>query len=53
MYNYMVFRIHERKLHKDFLAYYRQSETDEYYIVSLDHPELIKYLTEYLYRHRN
>jgi hypothetical protein len=53
MYNYMVFNVSKKKLYKDFLAYYKRCEDDDYYIVSLNNPKLVKYLEEFLERRLN
>ena len=53
MYNYMVFNVSERKLFKDFMSYYKCSECDDYYSVSVNHPKLIQYLEEFLVRRSN
>lgn len=53
MYNYMVVNVDEKKLHKDFLAYYKRSPRDELYEVSINDPELLKYLLEFMERRKN
>lgn len=53
MYNYMVFNTSEKKLFKDFMSYYKQSDCDDYYFVSVNHPKLIQYLEEFLVRRTN
>jgi hypothetical protein len=53
MYNYMVFNVADKKLHRDFLAYHKECDSDDYYVVSMDDPELLKYLEEFLDRRRN
>ena len=53
MYNYMVVNVDEKKLHTDFLAYYKRNPQDELYEVSINDPELLKYLEEFIERRRN
>ena len=53
MYNYMVVTVEEKKLHNDFLAYYKRNPRDELYEVSINDPELLKYLEEFIERRRN
>lgn len=53
MYNYMIFKHSERKLYKDFLSYYKRSPKDEVYYVSVDDPEYMEYLEEFLERRIN
>ena len=53
MYNYMVVTVEEKKLHNDFLAYYKRNPQDELYEVSINDPELLKYLEEFIERRRN
>ena len=53
MYNYMVFNVSERKLYKDFLAYYKRNPCDELYYVSMNNPELLRHLEEFIERRMN
>ncbi len=53
MYNYMVFNVPKRTLYRDFLAYYKQSPCDDFYIVSVNNPKLLQYLEEFLERRIN
>jgi hypothetical protein len=53
MYNYMVVKVEEKKLHKDFLSYCKRNPQDELYEVSINDPELIKYLLEFIERRKN
>ncbi len=53
MYNYMVFNVSDQKLFKDFMSYYKRSECDDFYFVSINHPKLIQYLEEFLERRIN
>ncbi|MCK5506088.1 MAG: hypothetical protein KAJ10_13060 [Thermodesulfovibrionia bacterium] len=53
MYNYMVLNVSERKLHKDFMSYYKRNQTDDLYFVSIDHPDFIEYLEEFIERRMN
>jgi len=53
MYNFMVFHVAERKLYKDFMAYYKRNPNDELYFVSINNPKLLKYLEEFLERRLN
>jgi hypothetical protein len=53
MYNYMVFNVSERKLYKDFLSYYKCNPCDELYYVSMNNPELLRHLEEFIERRMN
>ena len=53
MYNYMIFNVSDKVLHKDFLGYYKCDPCDDLYYVSLDNPQLIEYLEEFLERRLN
>lgn len=53
MYNYLVVNVDEKKLHTDFLAYYKRNPQDELYEVSINDPELLKYLEEFIERRMN
>ena len=53
MYNYMVFNVSDRKLYRDFLAYYKCNSCDELYHVSITNPKLLKYLEEFIARRMN
>jgi hypothetical protein len=53
MYNYMIFNLSDKVLHKDFLGYYKCDPCDDLYYVSLDNPQLLKYLEEFLERRLN
>lgn len=53
MYNYLILDAPEKKLYRDFMSYHRNNETDDYYIVSVNDPELSKYLEEFLERRLN
>jgi hypothetical protein len=53
MYNYMVFKISEKKLFKDFLAYYKRNPCDELYHVSINNPKLLEQLEEFIERRNN
>lgn len=53
MYTYMVMNMQGKKLYKDFLSYYKRCESDDYYIVSVNNPKLLKYLEEFLDRRLN
>ncbi len=48
MYNYMVLNTSKETLPKDFMSYYKRNKEDELLFVCINHPELIKYLEEYL-----
>ncbi len=49
----MIFNVSERKLYKDFLAYYKRNPCDELYFVSINNPNLLKYLEEFIERRIN
>lgn len=53
MYNYMVFNVEERKLYRDFMAYYKRNECDELYFVSVNNPKLLEHLEEFIQRRIN
>ena len=53
MYNYMVLNVSERKLHKDFMSYYKLTPCDEFYFVSINDPKFLRYLEEFLERRIN
>ena len=53
MYNYMVVTVEKKKLHRDFLTYYKCNSQDELYAVSISDPELLKYLEEFIERRKN
>lgn len=54
MYNYMVFKVSgKRRLHKDFMSYYKLKSCDDFYIVSINNPESLQYLEEFLDRRTN
>ncbi|MBC8413240.1 MAG: hypothetical protein ISR96_04210 [Nitrospira sp.] len=53
MYNYMVMNSADRKYYKDFMSYYKKSSCDDLYYVSIDHPEFLKYLEEFIERRIN
>ena len=53
MYNYMILNTEKEKLPKDFMSYYRRNEDDELLFVSINHPELIEYLEDYLEKSLN
>ncbi len=53
MYNYMVFNVSEKKLYRDFLAYYKRNPCDELFYVSINNPKLLQYLEEFIERRMN
>ena len=53
MYNYMILNTSKEKLPKDFMSYYKRNKNDELLFVCINHPELIKYLEEYLEKSMN
>jgi hypothetical protein len=53
MYNYMVVNVDEKKMHKDFLTYYKCNSMDELYEVSISDPALLEYLEEFIERRKN
>lgn len=53
MYNYMIFNVSEKKLYRDFLAYYKKDPCDELYYVSINNPKLVQYLEEFIERRTN
>lgn len=53
MYNYMVMNVTEKKLFRDFLAYYKRNPDDELYYVSINNPKLVQYLEEFIERRMN
>ena len=53
MYNYMVLQVEEKKMFRDFLAYYKRNPEDDLYYVSIDNPQLIKQLEEFIERRNN
>ena len=52
MYNYMVLNT-SKEQPKDFMSYYKRNKNDELFFVSINHPDLIKYLEEYLEKSMN
>jgi len=38
---------------KDFMSYYKRNKNDELLFVCINHPELLKYLDEYIQRSLN
>ncbi len=53
MYNYMIFNVSNRKFYKDFMSYYKRNPGDDIYFVSINHPEFVKYLEEFIERRMN
>ena len=53
MYNYMVLNTSKEKPPKDFMSYYKRNKDDELLFVSVNQPELIEYLEEYLEKSLN
>lgn len=53
MYNYMVFNVGDKKFYRDFMSYYKRNECDDLYFVSINHPDFIKYLEEFIERRTN
>lgn len=53
MYNYMIFNVSEKKMFNDFMSYYKRNTEDDFYFVSIDQPQMIQYLEEFLDRRIN
>lgn len=53
MYNYMILHASTESPPPDFMSYYKRSESDELYFVSINHPKLLKHLEEYIDRSIN
>ncbi len=53
MYNYLVLNVTERKLFRDFLAYYKHNPCDVLYQVSIDNPQLVQHLEAFIERRMN
>ena len=53
MYNYLVFNTDKIKYYNDFMSYYKRSQSDDLYFVSIDHPDFIEYLEEFIERRMN
>lgn len=53
MYNYMVLNTEDIKFYRDFMSYYKRNNDDELYFVSINHPDFIEYLEEFIERRMN
>lgn len=53
MYNFMVLNNPKEKAPKDFMSYYKRSKDDDFYFVSINHPDVLKPLEDYIDRSIN